>query len=236
MRRLRILTLMLASALSIVVLTRVGTVAARSAAYLPAIDPTQFQATVDHPYFPLVPGTVYRFSEKAGKRISDNEVTVTHDTKVIMGVTCVVVHDKLSTRGVVVEDTYDWYAQDKQGNVWYFGEDSKEFHAKGKVSTEGSWEAGVDGAQPGIMMKAALAPGEPYRQEYRAGEAEDMGQIVAAGESTTVPFGAFTGCVRIKEWSQLEAGTSKKWYARGVGCVRSESPGEVSVLIEVTKP
>jgi hypothetical protein len=206
-------------------------------AYHPVVEPTNFQAAVDNPYFPLVPGTTFKFLEKSGKSTSENEVTVTHDTKVIMGVTCVVVHDKVTQKGVLKEETFDWYAQDKQGNVWYFGEATKEYLARGKVSTEGSWEAGVDGAQPGIIMQGQPAPGEPYRQEYSAGRAEDMGQIVAVADSVTVPYGTFAGCVRTKEWSMLEPGTEKKWYAKGLGVVRTESTTkEVATLVSVTRP
>jgi hypothetical protein len=162
---------------------------------------------------------------------------VTHDAKVIMGVTCVVVRDVVREKGVVTEDTFDWYAQDKQGNVWYFGEDTKEFHAKGKVDTEGSWEAGVGRNQPGIIMPGVAAIGEPYRQEYGPGHAEDMGQIVALDDSVTVPYGSFKGCVRTKEWSLLEPGTEKKWYAKGLGVVRTESTAkEVATLVSITRP
>jgi len=212
-------------------------IAAKDKAYHPVINPADFQATVDNPYFPLVPGTTFKFIEKSGKNTSENEVTVTHDTKVIVGVTCIVVHDVVKEKGIVKEETFDWYAQDKQGNVWYFGEDTKEYRAGGKVSTEGSWEAGVDSAQPGIMMKGRPVAGEPYRQEYYAGHAEDMGQIIAVADSVAVPYGSFTGCVRTKEWSMLEAGTEKKWYARDIGVVRVETATkDVEALVSVTRP
>jgi hypothetical protein len=217
----------------------VGFAAGKSTAgaYHPGVDPANFQLTVDNLYFPLVPGTTFHFVERLGKRTSENEVAVTHDTKIIMGVTCVVVHDKVTEKGVLKEETFDWYAQDKEGNVWYFGEATKEYLSRGKVSTEGSWEGGVDGAQPGIIMKGRPAAGEPYRQEYYKGEAEDMGQVVAVDESVTVPCGSFTGCVRTKEWSMLEPGTEKKWYAKGTGVVRTESTTkEVSTLVSVTRP
>jgi hypothetical protein len=213
-----------------------GHVLAKGGDYHPAIDPANFQTTIDNPYFPLVPGTVFNFVEKLGKKTSDNEVAVTKDTKVIMGVTCVVVHDTVKEMGVLKEETFDWYAQDKQGNVWYFGEATKEFLKHDKVSTEGSWEAGVDGAEPGIVMKGQPAIGEAYRQEYYAGQAEDMGQIVALDEPATVPYGSFTGCVKTKEWSMLEAGHEFKWYAKGLGCVRTEATTkEVATLVSVTK-
>src|SRR5258705_1101794 len=115
----------------------------RDTVYKPVIDPANFQAGVDNPYFPLVPGTVLHYVEKEEGKTLDNEVTVTKETKVILGVTCIVVHDTLKEKGVLKQDTFDWYEQDKQGNVWYFGEATKELR-HGKVITEGSWEAGVD--------------------------------------------------------------------------------------------
>ena len=204
--------------------------------YRPTIDPANFTHVVDNPYFPLVPGTRFIFVEKGGRETRENKVTVTHDTKTILGVNCVVVHDTVTVKGVLQEDTLDWYAQDKQGSVWYFGEATKEFKSGGRVSTEGSWEAGVKGAQPGIVMPAHPQPDEPYRQEYLAGEAEDMAQVVAIGETVTVPFGTLKDCVRTKDWSLLESGSEKKWYAKGLGVVRTESSsGGVSTLISVTK-
>jgi len=212
-------------------------VAAKDADYHPRIDPADFQATVDNPYLPLVPGTTSKFIEKLGRHTSENEVTVTADTKVIMGVTCVVVHDVVREKGTLKEDTYDWYAQDKQGNVWYFGEDTKELHPNGKVDTEGSWEAGVGKNQPGIIMPANPAPGAPYRQEYGPGHAEDMGQVVAVNDSVSVPYGSFGRCVRTKEWSLLESGTDKKWYARGIGFIKEQAADKTVVtLISVTRP
>lgn len=205
--------------------------------YAPRIDPANFQSTIDNPYFPLTPGTSYRYVEKEGAEVRDNRVMVTTDTKTILGVTCVVVRDQLFINDKLFEDTYDWYAQDKQGNVWYFGEDTREFLAGGKVDTHGSWTAGISGAQPGIIMPADPKPGPAYRQEYLAGEAEDMAQVVGVGEKVTVPAGAYTECVRTKEWSMLESGTARKWYAKGVGFIRAEGPGrEVSTLASMSRP
>lgn len=209
----------------------------KAGGYRPRIDPAAFQTTIDNPYYPLIPGTTRKLIERSGRDSSENEITVTHDTKVVMGVTCVVVRDVVREKGKVKEDTYEWFAQDKQGTVWYFGEDTREFGPGGRVSTEGSWEAGVGKAQPGVIMWANPAPGEPYRQEYGPGIAEDMAQIVATNDSVTVPFGAFNGCVRTKEWSLLESGTEKKWYAKGVGIVREESAThEIAALVSVTGP
>ncbi len=204
--------------------------------YRPVIIPTNFTHVVDNPYFPLVPGTTATFIEKDGREKREIKTTVTHDTRTVMGVKCVVVHDTVTLDGKLLEDTFDWYAQDKEGAVWYFGEATKEFKIGGRVITEGSWEAGVKGAQPGIVMPAHLRIGERYRQEYAPNEAEDVARIAALNETITVPFGTFAKCLRTREWSMLESGTSTKWYAKGVGLVRDESAsGEVAVLVSLIR-
>ena len=208
----------------------------RAAEYAPRIDPASFAEAVDNPYFPLVPGTITRFVERAGGETTQREVTVTSERRIVMGVHCVVVHDVATEQGSVVEDTFDWFAQDAQGNVWYFGEATREFGSDGAVSSEGSWEAGVGGAQPGIVMPAKPEPGDPFRQEYLLGVAEDMAQVTALDRSATVPAGTFDGCVETRDWSLLEAGSEKKWYAKGVGFVRAESlSGEVEELVSVAR-
>ena len=204
--------------------------------YRPAIDPANFTHIVSNPWFPLAPGAIATFVEQIGREKRENKVTVTHETKVVMGVKCVVVHDTVTLDGVLVEETFDWYAQDRQGTVWYFGEATKEFKSGGRVSTEGSWEAGLNGAQPGIVMPARPKVGDRYRQEYLANVAEDIGQVSALDQTVTVPAGTYNGCVRTREWSMLESGTSKKWYAKGIGLVRAESTdGEVSTLVSFTR-
>ena len=205
--------------------------------YRPVIDPANFQSKVDNPYFPLVPGTNLKYQEKGGGETGEKEITVTSETKEILGVKCVAVHDVVAQKGEVKEDTYDWYAQDKQGTVWYFGEATREFKAGGRVSHEGSWEAGVKGAQPGIVMPGDPKPGKPYRQEYSPNIAEDMGQVTATNETVTVPAGTFNGCVKIKEWSMLESGNEYQWYAKGVGVVRTQNTArEMSTLISIKRP
>ena len=229
------IALTLLTAMSVSALAGEKKPAAASGPYQPAIDPANFTHVVNNPYFPLKPGTTTTFIEKEGRETRENKVTVTHETKMIMGVKCVVVHDTVTLDGKPVEDTLDWYAQDKQGAVWYFGEATREFKAGGRVSTEGSWEGGVKGAQPGIMMPAKPAPGEPYRQEYSANSAEDMGQVVAVGETITVPFGTYKNCVKTKDWSMLESGSEFKWFAPGIGFISSKSTkGELVELTSVT--
>lgn len=190
--------------------------------YAPAIRPAEFSATVDNPYFPLVPGTRYTYETTTDEGIEQVEVTVTHSTKVILGVPCVVVHDVVTRDKQILEDTWDWYAQDKAGSVWYFGEDTKKFE-DGKVSTEGSWEAGVNGAKLGIVLKAHPQVGDTYRQEYLPGMAEDMAEVIGMDESVTVPFGTFAHCIRTKDWSALETDVMEnKCFAPGVGQIFSE--------------
>jgi len=210
---------------------------ALAAKYQPQIDPANFQSKIDNRYFPLVPGTRYEYLETVMGETFSRETTVTSKTKTIMGVKCVIVHDILTANGEIKEDTYDWYAQDKQGTVWYFGEATIEMKPGHRRSSAGSWEAGDRGALPGIVMPGEAKPSGPYRQEYYPNWAEDMGQIVAVGETVIVPAGTFTNCLRTKEWSLLESGGEKRWYAPGVGFVRSEAVGsELVVLVSIKGP
>ncbi len=228
---------MMLASLVLAVFAGGASLSAKETPYQVKIDPANFQDKVDNQWFPLVPGTVMKYTEKSKGVTTDITVTVTSETKMIMGVKCVVVHDTASEKGVLKEDTWDWYAQDKQGTVWYMGEATKEFLPGGATSTEGSWEAGVDNAQPGIIITADPKPGKPYRQEYLKNHAEDMGQVIALNETVKVAAGTYTGCVRTKEWSMIEAGSEKKWYAKGVGMVKAEAlGGDVEELISVTKP
>jgi len=154
------------------------------------------------------------------------------------GVEATVVRDTASLDGVLIEDTYDWYAQDTAGNVWYFGEQVQNFE-RGKLSnTDGSWEAGVDGALPGIVMPAHPKTGDAYRQEYYRGQAEDMAKIIATGEHVTVPAGTYADAVVTREWSPLEPEViERKSYAPGFGVVLEDDvagpPGR-SQLVEFT--
>lgn len=185
------------------------------------LDPANFVAVIDNPYWPMAPGSrwVYREtdSEGAEQRV---EVTVTDRTKTILGITATVVHDVVSEDGEVLEDTFDWYAQDTWGNVWYLGEDTKEFEDGKVVTTEGSWEAGVDGAEAGVVVPASPEVGLAYRQEYYEGEAEDAGEILSLDEQVEVPFGAYDDVVMTKDTTPLEPDVLEhKFYARGVGPV-----------------
>jgi hypothetical protein len=161
---------------------------------------------------------------------------VTRKTRNILGVAAVVVHDRTYRGGELVEATTDWYAQDKAGNVWYLGEDTKEYRQGKVVSAAGSWEAGEAGAHAGIIMPAAPKIGVAYRQEDRAGSAEDMGRVLSLTAAVAVPFGTFDHCLETEDWSPLEPGVLEhKYYARGVGCVLQETVKGGNERMELVK-
>jgi hypothetical protein len=206
--------------------------------YAPAIDPARFTDHVTNRYFPLTPGTTYVYEGTKDGTPQRNEVTVTHDTKTILGVRCVVVHDVVTEEGNLVEETLDWYAQDSDGNVWYFGEDSKGYESGKVTSTKGSWQAGVNGAQPGIVMEASPKVGDTYRQEYYPGEAEDMSTVLNVNESTTVSAGSYHEVVVTEDFTPLEPDkVEHKYFAPGVGFVMGSmvkgGPEEIQ-LIRIT--
>lgn len=189
-------------------------------AYAPNIKPSEFVEKVDNEYFPLEPGTTFVYEGKTEDGTERNTVAVTHATKRVMGVGCTVVRDSVSVGGKLAELTFDWYAQDKEGNVWYFGENSKEYENGKVTSTKGSWEAGVNGAKPGIIMQADPRVGETYRQEYYEGEAEDTAKVLSLNESANVPYGSFDHLLLTKDWNPLEPGVvEQKYYAQGIGNV-----------------
>ena len=205
--------------------------------YAPIINPADFVAVIDNPYFPLIPGTTSVYEGKTEKGNEHNEVYVSTETKVILGVTCVVVKDTVMVDGKLEEMTFDWYAQDKQGNVWYFGEDSKEYKDGAVVSTKGTWEAGVDSAQPGIVMKANLIVGDTYRQEYYKGEAEDWAKVLSLSESASVPISSYSDVLMTNEWSALDNPPvyEHKYYVKEVGFIMTQyvEGGYELKLIEV---
>jgi hypothetical protein len=180
------------------------------------IDPSQFSAEIDHPFWPMAVGTVWVYRE-GEQRV---EVTVTDRTRAVMGVETRVVHDLVTENGVPVEDTFDWYAQDDEGNLWYFGEDTTEFEDGEPVGHAGAWEAGVDGALPGIVLPAEPEVGMTYREEYYAGEAEDEAKVLSLDAAASVPYGDFTDALQTEDTTRLEPGlVEQKFYARDVGPV-----------------
>jgi hypothetical protein len=188
--------------------------------YRPAIDPADFSTTITNQYMPLLAGTVMTY-EGAGER---GVFTVTDRTRTVMGVTAIVVRDQAYEDGALVEDTEDWFAQDSAGNVWYFGEATAECDGRRIVGRHGSWEAGVDGAQPGIVMLASPDVGDYYRQEYFKGEAEDVAKVIRLDATVTNALGTYPGVVITEDFSKLEpALVEHKKYAPGVGLVAEQT-------------
>lgn len=187
-----------------------------------SLDPARFTTDIDNPYWPMKPGTrwTYRETDGAGA-VQKVVVVVTHQTKRIAnGITARVVRDTVTEDGALVEDTRDWYAQDERGNIWYLGEETAEFEDGKITSREGSFEAGVDGALPGIIMPAEPEPGMRYRQEYYEGEAEDNGEVLSTDELAEAPFGLFNDALLTKDTITIEPDVQEyKLYAKGVGPV-----------------
>lgn len=201
------------------------------AAAAAGIDPANFTARVDNPYFPLRPGTTLRYrGVRDGKR-AEEVLTVTDRHATVAGAPVVVLSDRLALNGKPAEITTDWYAQDRQGNVWYFGENTVTLDAKGRVeSRDGSWQAGVDGARPGIFMPAHPRVGATFAQEHYKGHAEDEFTIRDLATSVTVPMVSTHGAMRTTERTPLEPDiVDSKYYVRGIGTVRElqiKGPGE----------
>ncbi len=203
--------------------------------YDPVIDPTNFTTTIDNPYFPLVPGTTFTYLTPNGA-IRD-VFAVTHDTRVINGVTCVQVHDSVYTDGELTEDTLDFFAQDREGNVWYFGENTAEFENGLLATIEGSFLSGLNNDKAGIIMKAHPAPGDFYRQEFSLANAEDYAETLNLNSRIVVPYGRFNNCLKSEETTPLEPDALEdKYYAPGVGNVLTVDlvTGERDELISIT--
>jgi hypothetical protein len=208
------------------------------APYDPVIDPANFVTTIDNPYFPLVPGTTFIYEDHFGGNFMRDEFAVTHNTRVLDGVTCVEVHDSVFTNGVLTEDTLDWFAQDRDGNVWYFGENTHELE-NGLITTiAGTFMSGVNGDKPGIIMEAHPAVGDFYRQEFSLNNAEDFGQVASLNAHVTVPYGSFDHCLKTPETTPLEPDLLEdKFYASGVGNILTLDvhTGERTELVRIVR-
>jgi hypothetical protein len=188
--------------------------------YHPRIDPANFTTQITNKYFPLKQGTTSIWEGTRDGQPMRTELVVTNETKKIMGVDCVVVRDTVTSNGNLVEKTTDWYAQSKDGDVWYFGEVTAEYVDNKVSSTHGSWEAAVDNAQPGIIMKANPKVGDSYRQEYRPGEAEDMAKVLRIDPSVQVPAGTYHDVVITEDTDPLSPDKiDEKRYGPGVGMI-----------------
>jgi hypothetical protein len=206
--------------------------------YHPPIDPASFSPNVTNKFFPLRPGTTLVYTgTKDGEQALDL-VATTSRTRVVAGVRTRVVEDRLYLDNVLAERTSDYYTQDRCGNVWYFGEDTAELDRHGHVvSTEGTWHAGVDGAQPGVFMQAHPQLGRRFRQEWSEGQAEDVFKVVSRSSRIRVPYGSFRHALRTEETNALEPDVlDNKYYVRGIGEVAELSvkgPREVLKLVEI---
>ena len=184
------------------------------------LDPTDFTTEIDNPYWPMSVGSHWVYREVENGEAQRVDVTVTSRTKTLDGIEARVVHDRVSQDGETLEDTYDWYAQDSAGNLWYLGEDTAEYE-NGKLKTrEGSWAAGVDGAEAGVVVPASPTQGMTYREEYYAGHAEDAAEVLGVDSQVQVPFGRFKNAMLTRNFSTIEPTVEEmKLYAKGVGPV-----------------
>jgi hypothetical protein len=197
-------------------------VSTRQARHLPSFptDPSAFAEEITNPYLAFKIGKVFQYESETDDGIETVTVEVTNEKKMILGVATTVVHAQEFLDGELIEDTFDWFAQDEDGNVWYFGEDSKELEDGEVVSTEGSWEAGVNGAMPGIIMLANPKNGMKYQQEFAPGIAEDMAIIVNTNKTVEIGLGVFDGCLTTMEFNPLEPGHREhKYYYPGTGLI-----------------
>ena len=207
-------------------------------AYHPTIKPTDFAASVTNPYFPLTPGRTLVYSGTKDGKKALNIFATTSRTRVIDGVTTRVVEDRLYLDNVLEERTSDYYAQDRCGNVWYFGEDTATLDEQGHViSTDGSFHAGVGGAEPGVFMQAHPQVGRQFRQEWFQGHAEDTFKVLSLSAPVTVPYKTFNDALKTQETTALEpAVVDNKYFVKGIGEVEEvavKGPLEKLELIEI---
>ena len=191
--------------------------------------PTVWASSVTNAFFPLVPGDIYRYSMTDGVDTETVTTTVVAAPRTVNGVASTEIHDEVFLNGSLIEDTYDWYAQDDAGNVWYLGEDSKTILNGRVTGTTGSWEWGVQGALPGIQMWAdpSAHVGEKYRQEFSKGVAQDQGTVIGVAQAVVVPAGSFTGCVKTEDRNELKPNEplENKVYCPNLGLVSSVDLG-----------
>ncbi len=206
------------------------------AAYDPVIVPADFSTVIDNPYFPLTPGTTFVYECACADGVEHVEVEVTGETREILGVACVKVHDIVLLNGAVLEDTFDFFAQDSAGNVWYFGESTQEYENGLVSSIAGSWLAGIEGAKPGIIAPAQPIVEQVYRQEFLLGEAEDLAEPISLSATASVPYGTFSACLETEEFTPIEPDhLEQKFYAPGIGQVLTidTTNGDRTELVEI---
>jgi hypothetical protein len=205
--------------------------------YEPVLNPKDFVRVINNPYYPLPVGRTLIYRGVRDGQTQTDRVHVTSGTKVLEGITATAVSDVARHNGKLLEKTTDWFAQDKQGNVWYLGEDTAAYLPNGQIDRSGSWQAGVHDGEPGIIMLAHPQIPDAYRQEFLRGQAEDTAWIINRGGSVKVPFGTLHHILTSLEFTRLEPGViDQKLYAPGIGIVRELSqkgPLEVARLVSV---
>jgi len=202
--------------------------------WVPGIDPANFVSQVDNPWFPLPAGRSMYYRGVTREGTETLRIEVTGQTKVILGVTTTVVVETAALSGQTIEIAENWFAQDREGNVWYFGEYTRDFENGVEVGTAGSWEAGVNGARPGFIMKARPTPGDTYYQEFAPGVAEDMASVISTSKRESVMGRDFGNVLVTKEWTALASNSVEhKSYAPGIGLILEEKGGVRMELVEV---
>ena len=197
------------------------------------VDAADLTSHLTNPLFPVKAGAKWVYENKAGGVTERIDISVEPGEKEVWGTKASIVRDTVTLDGEMIEDTWDWYAQDDNGHVWYLGEDTTEFKNGNPVCHCGAWEAGVNSALPGVIMPNAPVVGHVYRQEYAPGEAEDYAEIIATKLQVSVPAGSFEGCVKTRDRSVLDATIDAfKYYCPGVGLVLEEEGGERVELVE----
>jgi len=210
---------------------------------IPPVDSASFSHPLDisNPYYGPGPNQVYVYAGGAVGMTPEEEIRIERktSTRTVMGVDCIVHHDVVYLNGVVIEDTDDWLAQDDTGNLWYFGEFSSSYDDNGNfIGTDGSWEAGVDGALPGYWMPGNPFVGQRYHQEYQKGVAEDQAEVLALNVTVTIALGTYTGCLVTKDFTRFEPDEyEKKYYAPGIGLIKEEKfdEGTLEEIVELVE-
>lgn len=200
------------------VLAALALLISRFFSYRPQINPAEFSPEITHPYFRLSPGREFVYQGISEEGVYKIVIRIPGDTKEVMGVTTLIYHDQVFLNGILIEDTRDYLAQDKEGNVWYFGEDVDNYQDGQLQDHEGAWLAGEDGAQPGIWLKASPVIGDSYRQEYHRNVAEDMRDVVAVDQVVTTVLGTFDHCLQVLDWTPLDPESREhKYYCPAAG-------------------
>ena len=200
------------------------------------LDPADFVEGINHSFFPMAVGSAWVFEAETEDGLERIEVEVLNDTRTVLGIECTIVRDTVYMDGDMIEDTWDWYAQDIYGNVWYMGEDTAEYENGVLLNHNGAWDPDKDGSLPGIYMWGNPIVGTTYRQEYLKGEAEDWGTVMSLGNTVTIGYGTYNDVLITKDFIPGEPdGSALKYYAPGIGVILEEEEDERVELIEMTK-